>query len=31
VKVYISVDMEGVAGISDWTSLAGGDDYLLGS
>jgi D-amino peptidase len=31
VKVYISVDMEGVAGISDWEQcLAGGDDYLLG-
>jgi D-aminopeptidase len=31
VKVYISVDMEGVAGISDWEQcLAGGDDYQLG-
>jgi len=31
VKVYISVDMEGVAGISDWEQcLAGGDDYALG-
>jgi D-amino peptidase len=31
VKVYISVDMEGVAGISDWEQcLAGGDDYSLG-
>jgi D-amino peptidase len=31
VKVYISVDMEGVAGISDWEQcLAGGDDYPLG-
>jgi D-amino peptidase len=31
VKVYISVDMEGVAGISDWQQcLAGGDDYALG-
>jgi D-amino peptidase len=31
VKVYISVDMEGVAGISDWAQcLAGGDDYALG-
>jgi D-amino peptidase len=31
VKVYISVDMEGVAGISAWEQcLAGGDDYALG-
>jgi D-amino peptidase len=31
VKVYISVDMEGVAGIVDWEQcLAGGDDYALG-
>jgi D-amino peptidase len=31
VKVFISVDMEGVAGISDWAQcLAGGDDYALG-
>jgi D-amino peptidase len=31
VKVYISVDMGGVAGISDWEQcLAGGDDYQLG-
>jgi D-amino peptidase len=31
VKVYISVDMEGVAGISDWDQcLADGDDYQLG-
>jgi D-amino peptidase len=31
VKVYISVDMEGVAGISDWDQcIAGGDDYALG-
>ena len=31
MKVYISVDMEGVAGISDWEQcLAGGDDYPLG-
>jgi D-amino peptidase len=31
VKVYISVDLEGVAGISDWEQcLAGGDDYDLG-
>jgi D-amino peptidase len=31
VKVYISVDMEGVAGISDWEQcIAGGDDYPLG-
>ena len=31
MKVYISVDMEGVAGISDWEQcLAGGDDYALG-
>jgi D-amino peptidase len=31
VKVFISVDMEGVAGISDWEQcLPGGDDYPLG-
>ena len=31
MKVYVSVDMEGVAGISDWEQcLAGGDDYALG-
>jgi D-amino peptidase len=31
VKVYISVDMEGVAGIAAWEQcLAGGDDYALG-
>jgi D-amino peptidase len=31
VKVYISVDMEGVAGISDWEQcLPGGADYPLG-
>jgi D-amino peptidase len=31
VKVYVSVDMEGVAGISDWEQcIAGGDDYALG-
>jgi len=31
VKVFISVDMEGVAGISDWAQcIAGGDDYALG-
>ena len=31
MKVYISVDMEGVAGICDWDQcLAGGDDYPLG-
>jgi len=31
VKVYISVDMEGVAGISDWDQcIAGGGDYALG-
>jgi D-amino peptidase len=31
VKVYISVDMEGVAGVSDWEQcLPGGNDYLLG-
>jgi D-amino peptidase len=31
VKVYISVDMEGVAGIVDWEQcLPGGDDYALG-
>jgi D-amino peptidase len=31
VKVYVSVDMEGVAGIADWEQcLPGGDDYALG-
>jgi D-amino peptidase len=31
VKVYISVDLEGVAGISDWEQcVPGGDDYSLG-
>lgn len=31
MKVYISVDMEGVAGIVAWEQcLAGGDDYALG-
>jgi D-amino peptidase len=31
VKVYISVDMEGVAGVSDWEQcIPGGDDYALG-
>jgi D-amino peptidase len=31
VKVYSSVDLEGVAGISDWEQcLPGGDDYPLG-
>ena len=31
MKVYISVDLEGVAGISDWEQcIAGGDDYALG-
>ena len=31
MKVFISVDMEGVAGIVDWAQcLAGGDDYALG-
>jgi D-amino peptidase len=31
VRVYISVDMEGVAGIADWEQcIAGGDDYALG-
>ena len=31
MKVYISVDVEGVAGIVDWEQcLAGGDDYALG-
>ena len=31
MKVYISVDMEGVAGIADWEQcIPGGDDYLLG-
>ncbi|MBO0844357.1 MAG: M55 family metallopeptidase [Nocardioides sp.] len=31
MKVYISVDLEGVAGISDWEQcIPGGDDYALG-
>jgi D-amino peptidase len=31
VKVYISVDLEGVAGIADWDQcIPGGDDYQLG-
>jgi D-amino peptidase len=31
MKVFVSVDMEGVAGIADWAQcLAGGDDYALG-
>ncbi len=31
MRVYVSVDMEGVAGISAWEQcLAGGDDYALG-
>jgi D-amino peptidase len=31
VKVYISADMEGVAGIVDWSQCrAGGDDYEVG-
>jgi D-amino peptidase len=31
MKVFLSVDMEGVAGIADWAQcLAGGDDYALG-
>jgi D-amino peptidase len=31
LKVFFSVDMEGVAGISDWEQcLSGGDDYALG-
>jgi D-amino peptidase len=31
VNVFISVDMEGVAGIVDWAQcIAGGDDYALG-
>ena len=31
MKVYISVDLEGVAGIADWDQcIAGGDDYALG-
>jgi D-amino peptidase len=31
VRVYISVDLEGVAGISDWEQcLPSGDDYALG-
>jgi D-amino peptidase len=31
MKVYVSVDMEGVAGISDWEQcIADGDDYAYG-
>lgn len=31
MKVFLSVDMEGVAGIVDWAQcIAGGDDYALG-
>ena len=31
MKVFVSVDMEGVAGISDWEQcIPGGDDYDLG-
>jgi D-amino peptidase len=31
VKVYLSVDMEGVAGIADWEQcIPGGEDYALG-
>jgi D-amino peptidase len=31
VRIYISVDMEGVAGIADWSQCtASGDDYALG-
>jgi D-amino peptidase len=31
VKVYVSVDMEGVAGVVDWAQcIAGGEDYALG-
>jgi D-amino peptidase len=31
MKVFVSVDMEGVAGIVDWAQcIAGGDDYALG-
>jgi D-amino peptidase len=31
VRVYLSVDLEGVAGISDWEQcIPGGDDYALG-
>src|SRR6266516_606435 len=31
MRVYLSVDMEGVAGIVDWQQcLAGGEDYALG-
>jgi D-amino peptidase len=31
MKVYISVDLEGVAGIVDWGQcIAGGDDFALG-
>jgi D-amino peptidase len=31
MKVFISVDMEGVSGIVDWAQcLAGGDDYAMG-
>jgi D-amino peptidase len=31
MRVYVSVDMEGVAGIADWEQcMPGGDDYALG-
>lgn len=31
MKIYLSVDMEGVAGIADWAQcIADGDDYALG-
>jgi D-amino peptidase len=31
MKIYVSVDMEGVAGIADWAQcIADGDDYALG-
>ena len=31
MKVFVSVDLEGVAGISDWEQcIPGGDDYALG-
>jgi D-amino peptidase len=31
VKVFVSVDLEGVAGIVDWEQcIAGGDDYAIG-
>jgi D-amino peptidase len=31
VKIFVSVDLEGVAGIADWEQcIAGGDDYPLG-